>query len=77
MVVAQVVAALQLASLVGQEEVVVVLIMEEAYQFLVKVVMVEQVVDHPVRLALNLPVEVVVVLEDLVETLHLVAGLVG
>jgi hypothetical protein len=61
---------LRLDSLVVLEEVAADLIMEEAYQFLLKDVMVELVVDHPVPLAHN-PQEVEVeVPEDLAEMLH-------
>ena len=70
MVVALAVAAVSLVLLVGRAVVVADPIMEEAYQFLLKGVMVELVVDHRVLLAINPQVVVVAVPEDLVEMLH-------
>ena len=77
MVVALAVAAVSLVLLVGRAVVVADPIMEEAYQFLLKGVMVELVVDHRVLLAHNPQAVEVAVPEDLVEMLHPAAAQVG
>jgi hypothetical protein len=74
MVVALAVAAVSLVLLVVPAGAAADLIMEEAYQFLLKGVMVELVVDHRVLLAHNPQAVEVAVPEDLAEMLHQAAA---